>query len=162
MSEKNTELISTWVSPEIAREFKKAANEDEQLEVIRKIMDRNRRNMSGDIEAMEDDTVQFKGILLSYKKAYSEALDKQLEANYTVWEEIDKKMPSLRKKVLIFQNAINPIQTQIEDVVSLVEKLDKRLETINTYRLEQLIKLIETIAHCDDTTKDLLIKALSV
>lgn len=157
---KNT-MLSIWTTKEFAAKFNRATDEDAQLSVITEIMDKAKHSMTSDLEALEDDALQFKAIMLSYKKAYKQVLDEQADATYKLWEEVDAKFPSLRAKIKTFTDAIEPINESTDFMMKLLERVSNKMETINTYQLEKMVSLIKTIQECDEETKNILIKVLN-
>ena len=158
--EHKTELLSVWVDKETKAAFAKSTSEDAELELIQSLINRNNKSMQGDLEAMEDDVLQFRGILLNYKKAYKAALEEHSEATYKIWEDLDAQLPSLRQKVAKFETEVMPLFQSADTMMKTLERVSAKMEHINTFQLEKMVDLIKTIQGCDDETKSVLQKVL--
>ena len=158
MAEK--ELI--WLPKETCDEIKKAESESAQLKIIQDYLDRTKRSMAGDLEQMEEDTIRFKGMLLSYKKAYSEALDSHNVAIEQMWCEINKQIPDMKKEVEKAVKQVEDIYPAIENVQALIADVSGKMSNINTYELTRMVELIEKIENSDEQTRNVLEKVLSL
>jgi len=157
-----TEKELIWLPKETCDEIKKAESESAQLRIIQDYLDGTKRSMAGDLEQMEEDAIRFKGMLLSYKKAYSEALDSHIAAVEQMWCEIDKRMPDMKKEVEKAVKQVEDIYPAIENVQALITDVSVKMSNINTYELTRMVELIEKIENCDERTRKILEKVLSL
>ena len=151
-----------WLPKKTCEEIKKAESESAQLEIIQKYLDNAKRSMAGDLEQMEEDSIRFKGMLLSYKKAYSEALDSHNVAVEQMWCEINKQMPDMKKEIEKAVKQVEDIYPAIENVQALIADVSGKMSNINTYELTKMVELIEKIENCDERTRKVLEKVLSL
>jgi len=151
-----------WLPKKTCEEIKKAESESAQLKIIQDYLDRTKRSMAGDLEQMEEDAIRFKGLLLSYKKAYGEALNAHDEAIEKMWSEINKQMPDMKKEVAKAVKQVEDVYPALENVQALIADVSGKMSNINTYELTRMVELIEKIENCDERTRKVLEKVLSL
>ncbi len=154
------ELI--WLPKKTCDEIKKAESESAQLKIIQDYLDNTKRSMAGDLEQMEEDSIRFRGMLLSYKKAYSDALDFHNDAIEKMWCEINNQTPDMKKEVARVVDQVEGIYPAIEKVQALIADVSGKMSKINTYELTRMVELIEKIENCDERTRKVLEKVLSL
>ena len=162
MGQNAEEKDLVWLPKKTCEEIKKAESESAQLEIIQKYLDRTKRSMAGDLEQMEEDAIRFKGLLLSYKKAYGEALNAHDEAIEKMWAEINKQMPDMKKEVAKAVKQVEDVYPALENVQALIADVSGKMSNINTYELTRMVELIEKIENCDERTRKVLEKVLSL
>ena len=151
-----------WLPKKTCEEIKKAESESAQLKIIQDYLDNTKRSMAGDLEQMEEDAIRFKGMLLSYKKSYREALDAHDEAIEKMWHEINKQMPDMEKEVAKAVKQVEDVYPALENVQALIADVSGKMSNINTYELTRMVELIEKIENCDERTRKVLEKVLSL
>jgi uncharacterized protein YnzC (UPF0291/DUF896 family) len=149
-----------YIDKVLCDKLKAAESEDAQLSLVQEYLEATKKSMSGDLETMEEDAVHFKGMLLSYKKAYREALEAHNAAVYKTWEDIDGNLPNMKAKVEQAVKDVDSIIPHLDRVMGSIGNICQKLTAINTYELEKMVKLIETIQGVDEKTKDVLSKLL--
>ena len=157
MSEEK-ELV--WVPKEKATQLKAAESENAQMAIIDDIIAKTKRSMRIDLEALDEDVLVFKGTLLQYKKAYSEALNAHLDATYKLWEDIDSKLPNMRSKAEKTVAGFAIIAPELQKVSDTIDGITRKIESVNAYQLKNMVELIETIQNADNKTRDILAKVL--
>lgn len=150
-----------WVPAEKAAEFKAAESENAQLAIIDNIIASTKRNMRADLEVLDEDVLQFRGMLLKYKKAYSEALQVHYDATYKIWEDIDSKIPNMKRKAEQSVAEFAVIAPELEKVSSQIDMITARIEKVNIYQLTHMVELVQAIQNTDDATKAILGKVLA-
>ncbi len=127
-----------WLPSSLVKKLKKLDDKGEQEKLILKYIEDSKRDVQYSIEELEDGVIRYKGAMLKARKAFEDAKNEQLGANYAMWEKFDEELPNISDKVATIQKVVSPLQKQVED-------LSETLEKIQTYRIEDLLKLIEKI-----------------
>lgn len=153
------ELI--WVPKKKAEEYKAAQGENAQLAIIDDIIANTKHNMRDDLKALDEDVLRFKGMLIAYKNAYSEALQAHYEATYKIWEDIDAKIPNLKAKAAKSVQEFSDVTSEAQKALDIVDTFAKKADIINTYSLTRMVELVQAIQNTDDKTKDILAKVLA-
>lgn len=161
MNETRVEMEYMYMPKTFASRYKKATDERAQMQVIEEILQETRKSMRGDLDAMEEDTLRFKGMLLGYKQAYTEVLEQHKEAVYAVWEKLDEQMPDMKAKAKKLLSDMSEVKPEVEKVSYLVEELGRKLDSVNVYSLGKTVELVKEIASCDEKTIELLKKMFS-
>ena len=143
------ELI--WVPKEIADKFKSFEDDVEAGEIVIQYIDRSKRDMETALEGLDEDVIIFKGWSARVKKAYKEALDEHLKSSYAMFEDIDEQISPMIKKVTKVREDLDPLKEDIQDI-------NRALEGMNTYRMEQLLETISLIKNAlqNDNMKKIL------
>lgn len=133
-TKEKTELV--WLPKDVAVNIKKATSEEQELAFVNEYIKSCKIDMSSSIEAMDADILIFKAKMLTAKKAFKEAKDEQLNANYKLWEKYDKDLNKVAIKVERLTNKLNPIADKLANIDELFGKIrsyniDKFLETLN-------------------------------
>lgn len=149
-----------WVPKEKAAQLKAAESENAQMAIIDDIIANTKRSMRIDLEALDEDVLVFKGTLLQYKKAYSEALNAHLDASYKLWEDIDSKIPNMRAKAEKTVADFAIVAPELQKIVNVIDDIATKLGDVNVYQLKNMVELIETIQNADNKTRDILAKVL--
>lgn len=152
--------ISAYVPIEMAQRFEKAGDDDERYAMIEKLIEGKQHDMREDLALLDEDVLRFRGMLLAYKKAYGEVLEAHSAEMYKVWEDIDSKMPDMRKKAEAVGAGVREVKGELVRVSEEIATLTKKLNGMNTYQLTEMVKLIDAIEHCSDSTKQVLAKVL--
>lgn len=155
LDKESEEKELVWLPVSLVKKLKRTQDKGEQETLILKYIDESERDIQYSIESLEDEVVRYKGAMLKARKAFEEAKNEQLGANYAMWEKFEEELPSLEKKIETVKDLVAPVANQIED-------LEKTLEKLQTYRIEDLLKLIENINRelCYDSNTSKILKFL--
>ena len=150
-----------FVSKELADKIKSAKSDDRQLAVIQEYLDNAKNSMAGDLEGMEEDAIKFKGMLLSYKKAYKEALEAHNDAVYKLWEDIDGHLPNMKEKAKKLISDLDEVFPKLDEIISKFNTIGNNIDRMNMYSLKEMVELVDKINNSSDATKEVLLKVLS-
>lgn len=150
-----------WLPDSEADKYEKAIDESSQIKVIDEIIARGKKDLRDGVEMMSEDEAMLKGMLLRYKKMYTETLNEHSEAVYKIWEDLDKALPTLKTQTTKLKNRLQPILNSVNEIYNQFDLISKKIESVNTYQFTKMIELIDAIQHCDDTTKQVLIQVLN-
>ena len=93
--------------------------------------------------------MRFKSFALNYSTAFQKAYDDQVEKLYSVWEDCQEPVDKIDKQTM-------RIRKDIIDISKDTDKLAKQLESLNTYKIERLIELIQTYNNMSGSDKEIL------
>ena len=127
-----------WLPESLAKKLKRLSDKGEQEKMILDYISQSERDLEYSIESLEDDVVRYKGAMLKARRAFEEAKNEQLEANYTMWESFDKELPSVETKVEKLTAKIDPL---VQKTIELNELLDK----LSTYRIDNFLETLQKV-----------------
>jgi hypothetical protein len=140
------ELI--WVSEELKKEWDKANSEEEQTKVFLKAIENRKIDIKGQIEGLEEDVLLFKGIGIKYKTELEKVYNEQSSQLEKIWEDFncgDKIAEQVRK-----------IKSTMSPVIETMKSINKEFDSVSTYKVENLISVIEKFNNMTDSDKKLL------
>jgi len=128
-----------WLPKSIASQIKDLNDKKMEEEIILKYIDESRSDIKHFLENLDDDLLQYRALMVKTRNAFKEAKEEQLQANYELWENFDKEMPSLQEKIDKVKKAIEPVSNQIKE-------LNEALGNIRSYELKELLEVIKGIS----------------
>jgi len=158
-AEEEKEFI--YVKKSVADKYKKATDENAQMEIITNLISSAKRSMQDDLEALDEDAIRFKGILLAYKKRYGEVLSEHCASTLKLWEDIQDKIPNTKKMAENLVKEFEAVERPLDDILSKMKMISEGIKNINTYELEKMVNLVNTIQSADEKTRDVLKLVLS-
>jgi hypothetical protein len=150
-----------FVSKELADKIKSAKSDDMQLAVIQEYLDNAKKSMAGDLDGVEEDAIRFKGMLLSYKKAYKETLDAHTDAVYKLWDDIDGHLPNMKEKAKKLISGLDEVFPKLNNICNMLDAIEGKMSRINMYSLNQMVDLVDKVNSSSDETKSVLLKVLT-
>jgi hypothetical protein len=142
-AEEEKEFI--YVKKSVADKYKKATDENAQMEIITNLISSAKRSMQDDLEALDEDAIRFKGILLAYKKRYGEVLSEHCASTLKLWEDIQDKIPNTKKMAENLVKEFEAVERPLDDILSKMKMISEGIKNINTYELEKMVNLVNTI-----------------
>lgn len=151
----NEELI--WVEKDFAAKYQILHSEqgknEERIaaldEYINKIKEQSRSNFKANLESLEEDVAIYTGLMLKVKQAFGKAKDEQLNVSYELWEKFDKDIPSVKEKVDNIVSTLDPLQKKLETINALLGK-------IRTYEMDKVIESVEKLSSLYGKQKDMI------
>jgi len=148
--EEQTEIVSMWVTPKAAKEINMATDPETKERILIDYARRFNAEMKSDIEALDDDVAQYKGLLASYRQKLKETQKQHRDAVYSTWETFDNELEEVRKKSGKIADSMRPVKQELDD-------LNSKLDRLRSYDLERLLELINMInSNYNGETKDIL------
>jgi len=136
------ELI--WVPVELKEAWEKAASDEEQAKVFLKAIEDKKLDVKYQIESLDEDVLLFKGLGIRYKNELEKVYNEQSLQLEKMWEDFncgDKIGEQVRK-----------ITSNMSPVVEMMKSINKEFDSVSTYKVENLISVIEKFN--DMTVKD--------
>ena len=149
-----------YVEKKLAEKIKRLGTEEEQIEKeVLCYIEKTKKDISNQVEYLDDDILMFKGKLASYKKAFKEAYNTAEKEMYFFWEDFDKKLSDRYKKLdSKFSSISKTLDREFQQRAHQVETLSKRLESINTYNFERIITFLQSFETLSPESKELFAK----
>lgn len=146
----NKEYVSIEVSPKIKKqiEFYKD-NEKMQLEVIKSFFEDEKVLMKDELKSLEEHSVKYRALILKslegYRDCYSSVEDE--------YNKVAKLSDQLLKKVEIL---CNPIENKVNNIKDIIKNVNKSLETIDIYKLETTLTILDKVNNLNDKETEIL------
>ncbi len=152
---KDKELI--WLPVDMVKRLKEVEDKEELMEKeVISYIDKTKRDISGQVELLDDDILQFKAKLSLYKKAFKEAYESADTEMYAFWEDLDNKLTHRHKSLRDRTARVTAVfDREYEKRSSDIDSLYKRLESFNAFQFEKIISFLKQFNSLDDETKDL-------
>ncbi len=127
-----------WLPKSLAKKVKD--NTDEKLveQEILKYLDDSRKDVRRSLEILEEDVVSYRALMVKARQSFEKAKNEQLDASYKLWEKFDKEMPKLSEKIKTLEEKLSPVK-------ETVDGLEESLKNMSTYRIKDLVELIEKL-----------------
>ena len=137
-----------WVSKEMKEALEKAESQEEQEKIFFKAIEDRKLDIKTQIENLEDDVLMFKAVGLRYKT--------ELEKIYVGQsEQLEKLWKDFNAGDRIYKQA-KQIEKDLQPVVNTIDLINKRLSDISTWKIENMIDLINKFNNMSDSTKEML------
>jgi chromosome segregation ATPase len=129
-----------WLPVKLAKQVKGLQDNGEEYEkIIISYIDASKREVQANLESLEEDLLQYRGLMVKAKQEFKKAKDEQLEASYALWQEFDKELPNTREKVETLKNELQPIKDQVDE-------LSQSLNSISTYQIKDFLEVLQSIS----------------
>lgn len=138
MPEKEKEFV--YLPKELAEKIKQIQDSKVIESIIIDYIDESKREIQANLENLDDDVIKYKGLMLKAKKAFEDAKNEQLTASYALWEKFEDERPNTTEKIESIVNLLNPLVNKLEEVNSLMAK-------VNLYDLEKFLKILSEISN---------------
>ncbi len=130
-----------WLPKSLVKKIKKAEEGGEDYEnLVISYLDESNREVRNNLELLEEDVLQYRGLMVKAKQEFKKAKEEHLQASYEVWEEFDKELPSISEKVQKLTDEVKPIK-------EAADELKDTLNSISLYNLKELADVIEKISN---------------
>lgn len=151
---KDKDLV--WLPKELVVKLKEVENEEELKEkYILKYIDGLKRDVSKEIELIDEDILEFKASCIRYKKGMKSIYDEETDALYAAWEAMDQK----RGKLLLNSEAISkhlkPIRQEIDSLTKDLDRLVEKIDYTTINKFEKISGILNTYSRLDDDTKQM-------
>jgi hypothetical protein len=142
----NKELL--WVPVELKEAWDKAGSEEEQTKIFLKAIENKKLDVKCQIESLEEDVLLFKGIGIRYKNELEKVYNEQSTQLEKIWEDFncgDKIARQAQK-----------IKSTLSPVIETMKSINKEFDSVSTYKVENLISVIEKFNNMTAADKKLL------
>ena len=139
----NKELV--WLPKELAKKIQAINDPTSKLceELIDKYLDDSRREVKSNLEALEEDVLSYRVLMVRAKNAFKEAKEEQIASSYDLWEKFEEEAPLIKDKVDTVIKELRPLKEDLHDIKEL-------LSGINMIGIERLLEVVRAISgHVD-------------
>lgn len=157
------EKTHVYINKDFAEQIK-AADGDKFLQekVIEDILQSKQRQITYEMEILDEQVLQFKLAGSRFERALSEAYDAQdlkIQKLIDISSEQHQKIYDSAKNLA---NKINPISREIDTMLKSLESFDQRLSSINQYRIQDFLDILERISALSNRDRELMLKLIGV
>lgn len=142
----NKELI--WVNKDIAKKYRDMESDQKKLEIVISTINQRKTDITNDIECLDNDLLQFKAFALRYKTELTKVYKEQQIAFEKLFEEVGDIQSKMFCKTKEIKKELMPIKSEVDNI-------NKLLSEISTYKIEQLIDIINKFNNIPDDDKKL-------
>lgn len=146
--EEDKEYVGLYLPKKLAKSLKELEGGITQEKLIKQFFQRSKDNMRFELEDLDESLIQYKGYMLATKQAFEKAKDEQLEAHVQLWEKFEKELPDIEEKTRILTDRLKPLENHLD-------RLNKRINNLNIYKLENAVELIAKINNMAPETKNI-------
>lgn len=155
------EKTHVYINKDFAEQIE-AADGDKFLQekVIEDILQSKQRQITCEMEILDEQVLQFKLAGSRFERALSEAYDAQdlkIQKLIDISSEQHQKIYDSAKNLA---NKINPISREIDTMLKSLESFDQRLSSINQYRIQDFLDILERISALSNRDRELMLKLI--
>lgn len=147
-----TDLI--WVDEKQAEEYKKLHSDEEKYrwfeEYLAGLKEETKKEFKANLESLEEDVAIYTGLMLKVKQSFEKAKNEQLSLSYSIWENFEKEMPSIKDNVDKIIDVLKPLEIKLKAINEL-------LGNINTWNIEKVSKTITSFTELYGKNKEMFL-----
>lgn len=153
------EMTYAYIPKDFAEQIKAAADDKVlQEQVIQGIIQHKYNEIKYEMDILDEQVLKFKLVGLQFQKTLDAEYEIQEKKLQTLIDNVSDQYSIVRDKAKEFAKQLHPLTNEVNGIVSQVEKLDKRLADMNTYRLKDMLDIVERIANLDEKAQKVLIE----
>lgn len=142
--------VYLYLPKEIADKVNEAKDKKKiQEEYILKWVEEQKKDIKNSVDALEDDLITFKAVAIKHKNALKEIYEEQLSKLENLYDDIWDKKDEISKKTKYVENEMKALEPIIKNV-------SEKLNNLNTYRIEELLKLVNKISNMSAKEKRIM------
>lgn len=157
-----TNKTHVYINEEFAKQIQAADNDPLlQQKVIEDIIKRKQLEVEAEMSILDEQVLQFKLVSSRFERSLSEAYEQQDEKLQKLIDTVSGQYDKVRETSTKLSSNLYPLKNEVNSMVETLEKFDRRLTDINTYRIEKFLDILERISQLDDKTQIILAGLLS-
>lgn len=157
-----TNKTHVYINEEFAKQIQAADNDPLlQQKVIEDIIKRKQLEVEAEMSILDEQVLQFKLVSSRFERSLSEAYEQQDEKLQKLIDTVSGQYDKVRETSTKLASNLYPLKNEVNSMVETLEKFDRRLTDINTYRIEKFLDILERISQLDDKTQVILAGLLS-
>ena len=157
-----TNKTHVYINEEFAKQIQAADNDPLlQQKVIEDIIKRKQLEVEAEMSILDEQVLQFKLVSSRFERSLSEAYEQQDEKLQKLIDTVSGQYDKVRETSTKLASNLYPLKNEVNSMVETLEKFDRRLTDINTYRIEKFLDILERISQLDDKTQIILAGLLS-
>lgn len=119
-----------------------------QEEFFFKAIENKKKDIANEIEAMEDNLVEFKAFGLRYKRELEKIYEEQSEILMKLWDDVN-----LGTKLY---EQIKNMSSKVRPLINDVKELEQELSKVKTWNIDKVIQTLNDYKYLDETQKEVL------
>lgn len=133
-----------WLPRSLALKIKSLENgASEEAEVLKYLSD-TKRSFRQDIEALDDDVLQYRASMIRAKNALKEAFETELTDFEKVWEQHADQFAKIKQRAMQTVEDLKPVKAALKEVADEMSKIDR-------WNIESLLETIKKVENHLDT-----------
>lgn len=150
-----------YINEEFAKQIE-AADGDKLLQekVIADILQRKQKEVTYEMEILNEQVLEFKLASSKFERAMSEAYDQQEVKIQALIDNVCDQHSKVNDAARKLASQINPVRQEIDSMLKALESFDQRLTSINQYRINDFLAIVERIAALSEQDKVLMLKLM--
>jgi len=109
--------------------------------IIEQYIQKTKDTIECDLEGLDESLLNYRGMMARIKNEFRKTREGYIDATDEIWEETEKSLPSLRKKLEKITQQLEPLRFTLESICSMMKQLRE-------YDVERLLRLLEAINSC--------------
>lgn len=122
---------------------------DNADKVITKYIEESKRDIKNNLDFLEDEVIAYKGSMAKTRIAFNEAKEEALAANYKIWENFEEDKKQIWNKSKEIVESLKPLTEELS-------KINRAIDGLNTYRLDELMKTIQAFSGLWGENKEMM------
>lgn len=155
------EKTHVYINKDFATQIE-AANGDKLLQekVIADILQRKQREVTYEMEILDEQVLQFKLAGSRFERALSEAYDAQDDKIQKLIDVATDQHQKITDSAKLLASKISPLKQELDVMFKGLEEFDRRLSSINQYRMQDFLNILERISALSEQDKTLMLKLI--
>ena len=155
------EKTHVYINKDFAAQIE-AANGDKLLQerVIEDILQRKKREVTYEMDILDEQVLQFKLAGSRFERALSEAYDAQDAKIQKLIDVAQDQHQKITDSAKLLASKISPLKQELDVMFKGLEEFDRRLVHINQYRMQDFLNILERINALSEQDKTLMLKLI--
>ena len=150
MENNRTELISLWLTKEVAKEIKFAeSNKTLQDEIIKRFVKSEVKWMEGEMKQIDEEAIKYKAKLITIKDTFAKVQDEYIDEIEQIYSNAEKTFKNL-------DNLQDDLSKKVEKAFNSIKTLSEKISYIHTNNLEKLLNLVDRYNSMSSKEKELV------
>lgn len=151
-----------FISEEFAEQIKAADGDKSlQVKVIDDIIQRKYNEIKFEMDTLDEQLLQFKLIGTRFEKSLAEAYEQQEVRIQGLIDKISSQYEAVNATSKVLARQIAPLTQEVDSICNKMEDFSKRINSLNTYSLKEMLDIVERIANLDDKSRDIILNAIA-
>lgn len=112
-------------------------------------IEESKKDIKSNFDFLGEEILIYRGEMAKARADFTKVKEDALAANYALWESFEAEKKSIWEKSKELQNALKPLTEELA-------KINKAIDSLNTYRMDELIKTIQTFSGLWGENKEML------
>jgi hypothetical protein len=153
------EKTHVYIDKEFAAQIE-AVNGDKLLQekVIEDILQRRQREVTYEMDILDEQVLQFKLAGSRFERALADAYDAQDVKIQKIIDVAQDQHQKIIDSAKVLAGKISPLKQELDVLLQGLETFDKRLCSINQYRIQDFLNIVERISALSEQDKTLMLK----